>query len=71
MGGFKIERCKTFPLNNGSPLSRGHERLLLLLLAAVQFTHALDFMVMLPLGPKLMRELAISPVIFTGLISLY
>ncbi|PYK57669.1 MAG: hypothetical protein DME21_16840 [Verrucomicrobia bacterium] len=37
------------------PLSE--RSLLLLLLAAVQFTHIMDFMIMMPLGPQLMREL--------------
>ncbi len=45
------------------------ERRLLLLLAAVQFTHIMDFMVMMPLGPQLMRELGISPQQFGSLIS--
>jgi len=45
------------------------ERNLLLLLAAVQFTHIMDFMIMMPLGPQLMRELGISAQQFGGLIS--
>ena len=45
------------------------ERNLLLLLAAVQFTQIMDFMVMMPLGPQLMRQLAISPQQFGSLIS--
>lgn len=45
------------------------ERKLLLLLAAVQFTHIMDFMIMMPLGPQLMRELGISAQQFGGLIS--
>ncbi len=45
------------------------EKRLLLLLAAVQFTHIMDFMIMMPLGPQLMRELGISPRQFGGLIS--
>ncbi|MBC8127115.1 MAG: MFS transporter, partial [Gloeobacteraceae cyanobacterium ES-bin-144] len=45
------------------------ERRLLLLLAAVQFTHIMDFMIMMPLGPQLMRELGISAQRFGGLIS--
>jgi len=45
------------------------ETSLLLLLAAVQFTHVMDFMVMMPLGPQLMRELDISPRQFGALIS--
>ena len=48
------------------PLS---EMRLLLLLAAVQFTHIMDFMIMMPMGPQLMRELDISPRQFGNLIS--
>lgn len=45
------------------------ERKLLLLLAAVQFTHIMDFMIMMPLGPQLMRQLGIGPQQFGALIS--
>jgi predicted MFS family arabinose efflux permease len=44
---------------------------LLLLLAAVQFTHILDFMVIMPLGEQLMRELAIGPGKFSHLVAAY
>src|SRR5262245_6187566 len=47
------------------------ERTLLLLLAAVQFTHILDFMVMMPLGQQLMRELGIGPAQFSQLVAAY
>jgi predicted MFS family arabinose efflux permease len=47
------------------------ERLLLLLLASVQFTHIVDFMIMMPLGPQLMRELAVTPGQFSALVSAY
>jgi predicted MFS family arabinose efflux permease len=47
------------------------ERTLLLLLAAVQFTHILDFMVIMPLGEQLMRELAIGPSEFSHLVAVY
>jgi len=47
------------------------ERLLLLLLAAVQFTHIMDFMILMPLGPQLMRELDIGPGRFSALVSSY
>lgn len=47
------------------------ERALLLLLAAVQFTHIMDFMIMMPMGPQLMRELAIGPAKFASLVSAY
>ena len=47
------------------------ERTLLLLLAAVQFTHILDFMVMMPLGQQLMRDLSIGPAQFSHLVAAY
>ena len=47
------------------------ERSLLLLLAAVQFTHIVDFMVMMPLGPQLMRDLQIGPQYFSTLVAAY
>ena len=52
-------------------MHRYSERTLLLLLAAVQFTHILDFMVMMPLGQQLMRELTISPAQFSHLVAAY
>jgi predicted MFS family arabinose efflux permease len=53
------------------PTSRYSERTLLLLLAAVQFTHILDFMVIMPLGEQLMRQLAIGPGQFSHLVAAY
>lgn len=53
------------------PTSRYSERTLLLLLAAVQFTHILDFMVIMPLGEQLMRELSIGPGQFSHLVAAY
>src|SRR6266481_1567462 len=47
------------------------ERWLLLLLAAVQFTHIMDFMILMPLGPQLMRELHIGPGHFSALVAAY
>ncbi|MBK9402605.1 MAG: MFS transporter [Bacteroidetes bacterium] len=47
------------------------ERRLLLVLAAIQFNHIVDFMIMMPLGPQLMRILAISPKEFSLLVSSY
>src|ERR1043166_4896846 len=47
------------------------ERSLLMLLAAVQFTHIVDFMIMMPLGPQLMRELHIGPGHFSALVAVY
>src|SRR5437762_11784660 len=47
------------------------ERSLLLLLAAVQFTHIVDFMILMPLGPQLMRDLRIGPGHFSALVAAY
>jgi len=47
------------------------ERTLLFLLAAVQFTHIVDFMLMMPLGPQLMRDLHIGPGRFSALVAAY
>ena len=43
----------------------------LVALAAVQFTHVLDFMIMLPLGPQLMRAFDLTPAQFTHLVAAY
>lgn len=52
-------------------LSATGERRLILLLAGIQFCHIVDFMVMMPLGPLLMRLLQISPAEFGLLVSAY
>ena len=54
--------------------SRGEGRgevVLLVVLAAVQFTHILDFMVLMPLGPQLMRLWGIDASRFGLLVSAY
>jgi len=52
-------------------LTPGRERATLLTLAAVQFTHILDFMIMMPLGAQLMEVFQISPAQFTQLVASY
>lgn len=47
------------------------ERLLLLILAAVQFTHIIDFMIIMPLGPQFMRVFDITPRQFSVIVSAY
>ena len=47
------------------------ERALLLTLAGIQFSHILDFMVMMPLGPMLMTELGITTHEFGLLVASY
>ena len=45
--------------------------MLLSILASVQFTSIVDFMVVMPLGPQLQRTLSISPVQFGLIVSSY
>ncbi len=52
-------------------LSPARERATLLTLAAVQFTHVLDFMIMMPLGSQLMAVFKIDPAQFTYLVAAY
>jgi len=52
-------------------LPPGRERATLLTLGAVQFTHILDFMIMMPLGAQLMQAFAISPAQFSHLVASY
>ena len=47
------------------------ERLLLYILAAAMFTHIMDFMIMMPLGPQLMRIFDISAREFSLLVASY
>ena len=47
------------------------ERLLLIVLAAALFTHIMDFMIIMPLGPQLMRIFDITPQQFGFLVSSY
>ena len=53
------------------PRLERHELALLLTLAAVQFTHIVDFMIMMPLGPQFMRLFDIDPHAFSLLVSSY
>jgi predicted MFS family arabinose efflux permease len=47
------------------------EKLIVALLAAIQFSHILDFVVIMPLGPVLMRHFQINPTQFALLVSSY
>lgn len=47
------------------------ERTLLFILAAVNFTHIMDFMIMMPLGPQLMKLFHINPQQFGFAVSAY
>ena len=54
-----------------APPDAPRELPLLLTLAAVQFTHVVDFMIMMPLGPQFMRLFAIGPQQFGFMVSAY
>ncbi len=53
------------------PLDARQESRLILLLAGMQFCHIVDFMVLMPLGPQLMRLLHIGPAEFGFLVAAY
>lgn len=52
-------------------LSAAKERIVLFTLTAVQFTHILDYMIMMPLGSHLMRVFHIGPTEFSHLVAAY
>ncbi|MDD2721285.1 MAG: MFS transporter [Gallionella sp.] len=54
-----------------TPLTPQRERYLLLTLAGMQFSHILDFMIMMPLGPILMTEFGIGTHEFGILVASY
>lgn len=47
------------------------EKLLLLVLASINFTHIVDFMILMPLGPQLMELLRIDPAQFGMVVASY
>jgi predicted MFS family arabinose efflux permease len=55
----------------GAPLKPFTERLLLLSLAAIQFTTIVDFIIIMPLGPQYMRVFSISPGQFGLIVASY
>jgi predicted MFS family arabinose efflux permease len=52
-------------------LELGRERPLLAVLAGIQFTHIVDFMIIMPLGPQFMQLFGIGPRQFSLLVSAY
>lgn len=69
---LRFKFLSSAPAHSGpSADPRYSERALLLTLAAIQVTHVLDFMILMPLGPQLMRLLSISPAQFGLLVSAY
>src|SRR5687768_12952332 len=58
-------------LDEGAVRLRRREQLVVFVLAAVQFITIVDFMIVMPLGPQLMRTLHISPAQFGLIVSSY
>ncbi|HEY0968720.1 MAG TPA: MFS transporter [Opitutaceae bacterium] len=58
-------------MSSSSPKPAFNERTLLYTLAAIQFTHIMDFMIMMPLGASLMRVFSIDPGQFSRLVASY
>lgn len=74
MTNLKTERETLVESDAQRELAKGLTRaewLLLLVLAAVQFIHSMDFMVMMPLGPQCREELTITPRQFAVVVSSY
>jgi glycosyltransferase involved in cell wall biosynthesis len=63
-----VEKC-TFA--HGQRLMRKQEKIILFLLAGINFTHILDFMIMMPLGSYLIPHFGITAQQFTFLVSSY
>lgn len=61
-GAYYLEFC---------PLKPTQERLVLLLLAAIQFTTNLDFLIVMPLGPQFQRVMHITPAQFNIMVAAY
>lgn len=52
-------------------LSRAQEKGLLAILALVQFNHVLDFVIIMPMGPLLMKQFSLTPEGFSYIVSAY
>jgi predicted MFS family arabinose efflux permease len=61
----------TISPNSSDVLTPARERALLWLLALIQFTVIMDFMVMMPLGPQIMLAFSIGPAGFATAVSAY
>ena len=61
----------TYPYLSDVHFNHKTENLILFALAAAQFTHIIDFMIMMPLGDILQKTLQISPFQFSALVAAY
>jgi len=58
-------------LSNQEESDLKKERWYIIILAAIQIVHILDFVIMMPLGPRFMRVFQITPAEFSTLVSAY
>ena len=66
-----ITQTNTSSIPSPGILAPARERALLWLLALTQFTVIMDFMVMMPLGPQIMKAFSIGPAGFAAAVSAY
>ena len=58
-------------MTQDTPEALKKERFYIIILAAIQIAHILDFVIMMPLGPQFMRVFNINPTEFSSLVSAY
>jgi len=56
---------------SNNPTAHPNERWILWVLAGIQFSHIVDFMIMMPLGPQITRQFGIGDAAFGFLVSSY
>ena len=66
-----VSPSPSLPIARPVPLTRWQERALLGVLSVVQFAHIVDFVLIMPLGPQLMRVFDITPTQFGVVVSSY
>jgi predicted MFS family arabinose efflux permease len=65
------EAAAVTPQNHFHSIMNNKEKILLLLMASINFTHILDFMIMMPLGNYLMPEFGITARQFSAVVAAY
>ena len=71
MSGRRFFLNRMNPVHSPALLPQRQERLLLIVLALVQFAHIVDFMIIMPLGPRLMADFGVTTGRFGALVSAY
>src|ERR1700741_4673051 len=70
-GGYPVQEMEGEGAGVDPAAARRGEWALLAVLAAVQFCHIMDFVIVMPLGPQLMRTFGITPEQFGLIVSAY